>query len=171
MKTGRQLLIQIICTIGFALALAGCGRPHLPTDGEVTARWLADQAEIKHMKELLDRQPTDIVGLGPQGVMLKSALTQVTAREAGMKNEDLAEFYSGMKRLGILALFRSEGETKFLFASSGMANRGFRVFFTAKTSPPEEQLIRSMAEFRRQPKGWTTAYRPLESGWYVEVLW
>jgi hypothetical protein len=169
----RSVIIGIIVVFLILLGLFSglIWYSRIPSDSLVQERFNRDQATLTALLDMLSREPSKIIGVTKQDVMVDDASNWVLPDKAGFSDEHFAEYKTLMHKAHIIQLFRRDGEVNFAFAGWGMAGSGWRLSFAYITTTPSP-LIKSIDSPPRvsSPDGSIVAYRSLGHDWYVRLI-
>lgn len=166
-KPARTALI-----VSTLLILTGCFTPP-PRQAELQSRFDANREVFEALREMaLEDEVASVIDRGRE--FARQPYKFVSASEIGLSETRADTYRHLMTDAGIARVDVDEdGEVSMLMASSGMANRGWRVSAVWRTSRPEN-VLGSMDDFVRKRgsrNDWSMAYAPAADNWYFRIIW
>jgi hypothetical protein len=133
---------------------------HIPSDKEVQERFDRDKPFLVLLLNKLAQEPTKIVGVTKDKVMVDSTSNWISPDKAGFSSEHFAEY----------EIWRSDGETVFAIAGWGWASNGWRLSFDHPDVAPDSQ-VSSIDHPPVTAQEGSVVYRPLGDGWYIRLIY
>jgi len=75
-----------------------------------------------------------------------------------------------LRDVGASGAIRDGHDLRFPVAAWGFASHGWRIAITYRDVPPTE-TVKSIDKFKKGYPEWAQAYRPIEDGWYIWIIW
>jgi hypothetical protein len=127
--------------------------PERPTDAVLTQQYFSNRTAFAELRDLLVANPSLVDSSST------NASPQVWQRYTGLR-----------QKTGVSRAYHDGGEYRFLIAGSGFASKGYRIAIVWRNTTPD-RLIANLDDFRKTTHEWEHAYRRLEDGWYLWIIW
>lgn len=160
------LVVVFICG-AFLLWLLFPTKP--PRDADVIAHFKEHQATFELLKTMM-KEDFFIDCITPSGI---ARTDEVKPRPVWDSRFDEERFKTYMRLLAdakAAQAIRDGEDLRFPVDGWGMANKGWRVAITYRDIPPTN-TIDNINNFKKRTSRWADAYRPIEDGWYLWIIW
>jgi len=165
---GLSALIGAILAIGFVLAFIEYNR--LPSDVSVVSRFSEQKPYLIELKQMLSREPSSVIGITENKVMINNTNNWISPQEAKMAEEHFLQYQALMKKSRIKQIWRSDGAVFFNYAAAGFASFGWRLTFVYMQATPSPIVSSIDSPSPQSQSERSPVYRSLQDNWYVRLI-
>jgi hypothetical protein len=159
--------VVLIAFLGLLLWARSCATP--PRDAELVDQFRRNKQAFEVLKQMLS-EDTSIRQIARFGIATTSDPVARPVHEADFPEERYQEYLRVLEKAGAQQAIRDGHDLRFPVAGWGFAGRGWRIAITWRDVPPTN-TIQSLDHFEKTNREWDHAYRPIEDGWYIWIIW